>query len=277
MKHLILALLLSFTLISTASQAGDVYDRVLEKRTLKCGYNYYQPVLWKDAKTNELKGIYVDYMQALGEVTGLKVEWTAEVPWADAPIALKSKKVDAFCAGTWADAKRGLQIAFTTPVFFNAIEAYARADDDRFDKQLNAINNADITIVTLDGAQVDDIAKQDFPKAQRFALTAMSSDAEQLLALAAGKGDITFTNHGPAHAYMIANPGKIKRVAPDKPLRVFSVTTAVDIQEQALLSVLNNATQQLHQAGIIDKILDKYEKDFPGAIMRVAKPYEISK
>lgn len=262
-------------LVSAPSFAGEIYERVLETRTLKCGYNYYEPVIWRDAKTSELKGVYVDYMEALGEAIGLKIEWHSEIPWADVPIALKSKKIDAFCAGTWADAKRGLQAAFTKPVFYNAIEVYAMAGDNRFDNSLSLLNDPDITIVTLDGAQVDDIAKQDFPEAKRFALPSLASDAEQLLSLANGKGDVTFTNHGPALAYMKANPGVLKRVAPDKPLRVFSVTTAVDIKEQELLTVLNNATDQLHQAGMIDKILDKYEQDFPGAFLRVAKPYEV--
>jgi cyclohexadienyl dehydratase len=277
MRYIALILLLALTAPAFAAEKETAYDRVIKTQTIRCGYNYYEPVIWRDNETNELKGIYVEYMEALGKATGLKIEWAQEIGWADVPAALQADKVDAFCAGTWADAKRGVQTAFTKPVFYNAIEIYAREGDTRFDKDLNLINDPSVTIVTLDGAQVADIAAQDFTKAKTHALPSMGTDAEQLLNVANGKGDITFTNHGPALSYMKANPGKIRRVAPDKPLRVFSVTTAVNIKEQELLTVLNAATDQLHQGGMIDKILDKYEKDYPGAFTRVAKPYELKK
>ena len=260
-----------------AEESKSAYQRVLETRTIRCGYNYYEPVIWRDAETQQLKGIFVDYMEAFAKATNLKIEWTAEVGWGDVATALKAKKIDAMCAGKWADGKDGVQIGFSVPVFYNAIEAYVRADDHRFDKDLSLINAPEVRVAMLEGGVTQDIAQEDFPKAKEVALSIMSTDADILLNVATNKADVTFTSHGPALGYMKTNPDKIRRVAADKPLRVFGVTTAVDIAEQELLTLVNTATNQLLNSGVIDKILKKYEKDYPGAFARVAKPYEVSK
>ena len=76
---------------------------------------------------------------------------------------------------------------------------------------------------------------------------------------------------------MRTNPNKLKRLSPKNPLRIHGVTIAVDIKEQALLSVLNVATDQLLNSGRIDKIMDKYEKDYSGSFARVSVPYIIQK
>jgi ABC-type amino acid transport substrate-binding protein len=264
---------------ATGAQAADrsVYDHVVQTQTLRCGYNYYEPVIWRDNKTGDLKGIYVDYMKALGEATGLKIEWSQEVGWGDVPVALQTHKIDAFCAGTWADARRGVHIAFTTPVFYNAIETYARPDDHRFDANFDAINNLAVTISTVEGSIAADIAAKDFPRAKILTLPALQSDADMLLNVADKKADVAFTSQGPAGGFMKNNHGKLRRVAPGRPLRVFGVTTAVDIHEQELLSVLNTATEQLRNSGAIDHILAQYEKDYPNAFAKSTKPYELAK
>jgi len=252
----------------------SVYQRVLRTQTIRCGYNYYAPVLTRNEKTGKLEGVYVDYMEALGKLTGLKIEWTSEIGWGDVPIALKDKKIDAFCAGTWADARRGTQIAFTAPVFFNVIQAYGRADDHRFET-LNAINNPQIIIAAIDGSVPADIAAQEFPNAKTLSLPVLDSDADELLNVASGKADVAFTSGGPAALYMQNNPGKLQLIASGKPIRVFGVTTAVTIDDPPLLEMLNTATQQLVDSGTVDRILAKYEKDYPSAFVKVAPRYDV--
>jgi len=260
-----------------ADKKETVYERVIRTRTIRCGYNSYEPVIMRDPNTGAMSGIFPDYLDAVAKATGLKIEWTEEVGWGDVPVALQTGKIDAMCAGMWANAKDGAQVAFTLPVFYNAVEAYARADDTRFDSDLSLINAPGITISSIDGGVTYDIAVENFPQAKSLLVSNLQSDVDLLMNVATGKADITFTNHGPASGFMKSNPGKIKRVAPDKPLRVFGVTLAVEIHEQELLTLLNTATNQLLNSGVIDKILTKYEKDYPGAFTRVAKPYEIQK
>lgn len=260
-----------------ASQKNSVYERIIKTQTLRCGYNTYEPVIMRDPNTGEMSGIFPEYMAAISRATGLKIEWTAEIGWGEVPIALQTGKIDAMCAGKWADAKDGLQIAFTVPAFYNAIEVFARADDTRFDSDLSLINKPEISIAAMDGSITMDIAKDDFPNAKIFGLPILDSESDLLLNVTSGKADITFSTNGPAIGFMKNNPKKIKRVAPEKPLRVFGVTIAVNIHEQELLTLLNTATNQLLNSGSIDKILDKYESKYPGSFSRVAKPYAISK
>jgi acyl-CoA synthetase (AMP-forming)/AMP-acid ligase II len=43
-----------------AEATETAYARVLRTHTLRCGYNYYAPVLMQNEKLGKLEGIYID-------------------------------------------------------------------------------------------------------------------------------------------------------------------------------------------------------------------------
>lgn len=266
------AFALALFVFAPQAKAASAYDRIMESGTIRCGYALWDPAVMKAPNTGTMTGTFVEYMNILGKITDLKIEWTQEVDWGQVPEALRSGKIDAMCASFWPSSKKGKYVAFTKPVYYSIAEAYGRADESRF-QSLSQINSDTITISVIDNDISDEIADFNFPKAKKLPATQLVSDVNLLMDVAAGKSDVTFTSEAIAQGFDKQNPGKIKKLFPDHPVRIFENTIGIDIHEQELLSLLNTATTELLNSGVIDDILDRYDVTHPGSFRRVAAPY----
>jgi ABC-type amino acid transport substrate-binding protein len=252
----------------------NAFERVMRTGTIRCGYGIWAPGLTKDPKTGELGGIFYDYLNALGKHAGLKVEWTGEIGWSDFPAALNEGRVDAICFGAWPKAPVAREVEFTKPIYFLPVDAYARAGDDRFDHAQEKIDSPDVTISVMDGEISTLLATQNFPKAKTFSIPQLSGSSNLLLNVTTGKADLTFTDAWTAADFMKVNPGKIKRVPLNAPLRLFGHTIPVAQRENTFVNFLNAATDELINTGELDAIIKKYEGDMPGVLLHLPRPYE---
>lgn len=261
--------------VSSAPQHRETsYERVIRTGTLRCGYEYWDGGVMRGPSESFMTGAWADITEEVGKATGLKIEWAEQVGWADVGAALKSGKVDAICAGMWQSAIKAKEIAFSIPITFQSIEAFAAANDQRFDNNFGRMNANDVTAAVIDSDNSDFIAQADFPLAKRFALGALSgTDTDLLMSVVTGKADITFTSPGTWRQYSKNNPGKIRRVAPGHDLRVFGQSFATDNDDLRLMQALNVAAQEIINAGTVDRILKKYEIDYPDMYLKNAKPY----
>ncbi|MDD5587262.1 MAG: transporter substrate-binding domain-containing protein [Alphaproteobacteria bacterium] len=257
------------------SPHDDVYDRVMRTQTIRCGYGIWPPLLNKDLNSGELSGIFYDYVEELGKALKLKIVWAEEIGGADFAAALKAERVDGMCYSIWPGAARARELDFTAPVYYVAQYAYVRADDKRFDNNVDSINDPSVTVVTVDGNIDQLIAASDFPKAKSFQLTGLASQAELFANVVAKKADVAIADNAAASNYMAHNPGKIRRLAAKAPLRVFGNTIAIAQGQDRFRRMLNTATQELLDSGKIDRIIAKYE-EHPGDFLRVAPGYRIS-
>jgi ABC-type amino acid transport substrate-binding protein len=249
----------------------SAYDRVMRTQTLRCGYVVWSPSLIKDPNSGKLSGIFYDYTEALGQALHLKIEWAEEVGWGDFPAALNSGRIDAVCAGVWPNAARARVIDFIRPVFYAPTYAWVRAEDKRFDNNIEAINDPSVTIAVLEGTTMAVIAAQDFPKAKILQLPQTSSVAEIFVSLADGKADVTLQSASAEHQYDENNPGKIRRIEAKMPLRFGAQCLAIAGGQDRLRRMLDLATDEMISGGQLDKIIEPYDT-VPGAIVRVALP-----
>ena len=251
----------------------SVYDRVMRTGTIRCGYADWNPLLIKDPNTGKLSGIAYDYVEAMGKALNLKVEWAEEVGWGDFPVALETGKIDAFCTGAWPTASRARQVDFVRPIIYQAVYAYVRADDHRFDNNLAAIDDPTIAIAAMDGEMSSLIAASDFPKAKTTQVPQLANISELLLNVVDKKADVTFTDTDTAAQYDAKNPGKIRRVSSKAPLRFLGDPLVIARGQDQLRRMFDIATDELLSSGKIEKITTKYER-FPGTLLRVAPLYQ---
>jgi len=271
MKKLILTLtLILFSFPVLAQDKQSAFDRVVETQTLRCGYNFWEPGLVFDEENQRLWGFYHDVMQEFEKESGVKVEWAHVVDWGNVRVELETGRIDAMCA-MWNTTLESQVFLFTRPFGYQTVEAIVRADDTRFDKDLNAANAPDIKIAVVDNATQDFIARSDFPKAQRSAQQLLSSNAELLMDVESGKSDMTFTNPGIFHGYTKSNPGKLKRAIPGKNLRVYGTSLTLGLREYELANLLNVSFGHLINTGKIDALIDKYNADYPNTFIKPAK------
>ncbi|MDD5586962.1 MAG: transporter substrate-binding domain-containing protein [Alphaproteobacteria bacterium] len=252
------------------------YERVMRTKTLRCGYVVDIPHVTKDPATGALSGVIVDVMNEAGRLLKLKVDWAEELGWGTTVEALRSGRVDAVCTDFWMEPLEGSYVGYSMPLYYGAMVVYVRADDHRFDGGLEAVNDPAVTVSVTDGEMAGFVVQEYFPKAKVLSMPNMTDVGQNLLNVASGKADVVFVDAMTGLRYERNNPGKLKRLTPDKPLLIFPATIALPQGDVALKSTLDSALAQLLNGGLVNKALEKYK--LPADVTyRAAKPYEVPK
>ena len=251
----------------------SVFEKLRKTGKLECGYNFWEPGLFMDEKAGELRGFVMEVVREIERYTKVEFDMATVIDWGNIASDLNTGKIDIMCAGMWNAVEMAKHMLFTRPISFQTLEAIVRADDNRFDNNLAALNSASVKIAVIDNADTAYIAENEFPKARRISMPMLASDAEMLLNVSTGKADVMFTNPGIAHGYMKNNPGKVKRAAPGQALRVYGNTLVIAGDEQELANFLNLAIDQLINMGKIDSLIDKYNAQYPDTFLKPQKRY----
>lgn len=260
----------------STTSGQSVYDRILKSGKIRCAYVVYWPGCIKDPNTGKLIGVHVEAMKAIGEKLGLKIEWTEEVGWGSMIEGLQTDRYDLVGSGVWANAARGKYAAFSNPFYYFGPNAYCRANDHRFDKDLQIINSPSVRIATIDGEVPDAIAQTQFPKGQRVSLPDLANVSQAFLAVTSNKADVFFEDPLSAYEFAKNNPGKIRNIAHDKPLRTLGVALMFRRGETEVQGMLDKAVDELVYSGEMDRILDKYEPTLGQYYYRRANPYKLA-
>jgi ABC-type amino acid transport substrate-binding protein len=258
---------------SELSASHNVYDRVIKTGVLRCGYTPWPGLLDVDPNTKKLSGVFVDYMQELANSMQLKVEWVAEVPFGEIPAALDSNRFDVHASGAWTNPVRGKFVDNVLPVGYQYISAFVRADDHRFDNDADKINSPKVRLTTIDGESSSMIAATLFSSAKTLSNPQGTDASQMLLDVISGKADVAFTDKGMLSRVIAKNPGKIREVKMPYPLQVYGNVIWVKKGEAKLKNMLDIATAQLINNGMMDRILSKHES-VHGMFLRPSPSYQ---
>jgi len=185
---------------------------------------------------------------------------------------LDANRYDIVGSPVWANVVRGTRTTMSTPVYYSGIGMYVRAGDNRFDKDWGAINNSNVKVGVIDGETSSVIASQDFPKAQKYSSVQLTDISQKFLDLETKKCDVVFAEPYYAYEYEKNNPGSIKNIAADSPIRLFGNCYMFRKDEFQMKHMLDVAIQDLINSGFVEKTMAKYEPA-PNLFYRVAKPY----
>jgi ABC-type amino acid transport substrate-binding protein len=247
MKKILLSLLL--ITISLPAWAGDTkesaFDRVMRTGTLRCGYWNWAPLFSVDNKTGKYSGIFYELTEYMGKSLGVKIEWTKEVGFSSFEQDLIIGKVDAVCAGVWPKAARSKVQEFSNPVFYVPLQIYVRADDKRFDNNIKSLNSPEITFSGMDGLVEGAVVSQDFPNAKHISLPDTASVSETFLAVKTKKADAVVSDLFTGEEFMKNNPGVLRIVKSNRPLRYFGNTISAAKGEQKLINMMKHKAQVL--------------------------------
>lgn len=258
---------------TAAPKNETAFARVMRTRTLRCAYATWPPYLAVDPNTKKLSGVDHAIFEAIGKAANIKIEWQEEVGYGVVSEQLGSGKQDAFCANIWLSAYRAQGLELTSEAYYMPLYAYVRADDNRFDENLRALNDDKVTVAFTDGSAQKTASIAAFPKAQHFAVPQMADQGETLIAVARKKADVVLADPLVILDYNRNNPkAPLKHVEGTGPVRTYGAVYAVAKDETALRNFLDAALKELLNDGTIDRIIGHYEA-VPGAILRVATPY----
>ena len=88
MTVLILGLILFSAL---PAYAESVYDRVMKKGEIRCGYFVEAPFTFRDEATGEFSGIAVDLAELIAKDLNLKLKWQEQISFASFGLDLNQK------------------------------------------------------------------------------------------------------------------------------------------------------------------------------------------
>ena len=271
-----LALLQGCERSDTSGSTRSHYEQIRTIGKLRAAYAVGAPLLVIDANSKAKSGVFYDILTGAAQKLGLGVEWTEEVGYGDMVQGLSANRYDVVGSGVWINGARGKDADFTIPAYYDAVLAFVRSGDTRFDTDLAVLNSPEFTISTMDGELGASIANIDFPKAKKTQLPQSADFSQLILNVIDRKADVVFLALAPARSYEAANPGKIESVKTASPIRVFPVAIMLPLGQFELREALNHALTEMLTDGEIETILRRYEK-VPGSFARVAVPYQFSK
>lgn len=255
-----------------ADRSQSVRDRVLDSATIKAAYLVRPPNIIKDPNTGELSGIFVDILNEIGRRAGLRVEWVEEVTWSTMIEGLNAGRYDIVGTGIWRNATRGKAADFTSPLFYSGVGAFVREDDHRFDDNLALLNDSNVKVAVIDGEMAEIIRDADFPSAQSISLTQVSDTSQLLLEVQSRKADVTFLASQIAARYLEKNPGKLRNIAGERPLRVFPESMVIKTGQEQFRAMLDAAIVELVNSNFVERTIRKHDTS-PGSYYLVAQPY----
>jgi polar amino acid transport system substrate-binding protein len=233
----------------------------------------------RDPNTSALSGLSKDMMEEIAKRASLKVEWTAEITWANWVPELQADRFDVACTPMWPDMPMTKAVSFTKPILYSGLHPVVRKDDERFvkDPTLARLNQPDVTILTQEGNATAGMVARAFPNAKLFVLPATASGGEYYQALLAKKADATLTDLNGLYFYEQANGNNFMLIEPNNPVKLQPFQLATRRGEADLVNFINLGIEDLYDSGEMDRLIRKWEPEPGRSFLRVAKPVELAR
>ncbi len=276
---LVLAVILSFGVQRLAPPSAEIKTapsamaRMIETNKLRCGYYIFPPFVMRDQKDGHMSGIVVDMMDYFAQKTGIKVEWTEEVSFGNWVPALQTGRFDAVCAPMWPDAAQNRAVLFSKPMLYSGIYPFVRADETRFGADWHDLDKKDVRMVVQEGNVTAALAREWFSNVTIIEEPASADYGLLLQDVIDKKADVVLWDMNGFIQYSKNNPGKIKKIALTKPLKVMPFEMVVPLNEWGLRDFFNAMIDDIVNTGKWDRIIDKWE-EVPGTYLRLRAPYE---
>lgn len=270
---LLIAVPLAFATTVSAKEKESTFDRILRTGTIRCGYGISPPVLVKDPNTGVLSGLDYDIWQEIGKDLGLKIEFTEEAGWGNFIEGLKTGRYDAFCSELWPDPARSKFLSLTIPVIYSQLKTYVRADDHRFDHDIEMINDESVTLPAIEGDVSVAVFKSRFPKAKLYALPQTATVSDMMMAVQSKKADAIFLDRAMFRDFDKQNPGVLRELSNVPPAFVSGSYFSVKSGDIQLRDMINIALRSMIDDGRMERLAKKYSADY----IIPAKNYEVTK
>ena len=188
----LLSIAAALMLASAAAHAqsdASTLTKVKKEGVMKVCYAQGSPESYKDPKTGEWLGVFVELANELAAWMKVKIQ-PVEVQWNTAVLALKRGDCDFFGSSFVYNAPRAMEVSFVTPFRSKGLNAIIRKDSKKNLKQISDLNDPNVTIAVGLGSREYETGKRLFPKAKFLALQ-IQSDVETLPPTQRGDSDVT--------------------------------------------------------------------------------------
>ena len=156
-------------LSGNASAQESVLDKVKQTGTLKVCFAQGQPDNYKNPKTGEWTGVFVDLVHQLADWMKVEIE-PVEVQWNVAVLSLNRGDCDLFGSSLVYNAPRAMQINYIRPMWAKGMNAVIPKENPKGFESPADLDSADVTLAVIVGSREHETAKRLFPEAKLLAL-----------------------------------------------------------------------------------------------------------
>ena len=210
------------------------------------------PFTFLDVKTNEIDGVMVDIINAVGAEEGFSTDieatqWSALIP------SLTSGKIDIIAAAMYATEERAKVVAFTDPVYSYGEGLFVPKDDTTayatLDDLEGKVVGAQVGTAYVAPLQANDKLKE---------VKVYDTIADIMRDVSLGRIDAGFGDR-PIVAYQLSQGASDVRLVPEyESTIVGNVAIAVRQNEPELLARLNSGIAKIKEAGKLDEIIAEW-------------------
>lgn len=188
----IAAAALALAMPAFAQTKESVLAKVKREGVLKVCYAQVTPDSYKDPRTGQWTGVFVDLVNELAGWMKVKVE-PVEVSFGTAPLALNRGDCDLFGASLLYNAPRALEINFVRPFAAKGINALVSKEKAAKFKKVEDLNDPSVTLAVQAGSRDQEVAGRIFPKAKLLALQ-ITTDLAAFDSVRRGDADVALAN-----------------------------------------------------------------------------------
>ena len=210
------------------------------------------PFTFLDVKTNQIDGVMVDIIKAVGEAEGFTpqveaTQWSALIP------SLTGDKIDIIAAAMYATEERAKVVAFTDTVYSYGEGLFVPKDDQTDYKSLDDLAGKTV------GAQVGTAYVEPLKASGKLKeVKVYDTIADIMRDVSLGRIDAGFGDR-PIVAYQLAQGAADVRLAPNYESQITgNVALAVRPADTELLGRLNAGLQKVKDSGKLDEIIAKW-------------------
>lgn len=156
------------------AQSASTLEKVKSAGVVKVCVAQISPEAYKDAKTGQWSGVFIDLTNELANWMKWKVE-LVEVQWPTVVPSLKRGDCDMYGGSLVYNAPRAAEIAFIRPQWAKGVNAIVKKDDAAKFRQPSDLNKPDVTIAVVAGTSENEVARRTFPQAKILALQVNSN------------------------------------------------------------------------------------------------------
>lgn len=185
--------ILTLTSSCVLAQAQEsALTKIKKEGVMKVCYAQVTPDSYKDPKTGQWTGVFVDIVNELANWMKVKVE-PVEVQWSTVVLALNRGDCDLFGASLLYNAPRAMEIAYITPFSAKGINALIKKEKLGQLKSPDDLNNEKMTLAVVAGSRDYEVAQRIFPKAKLLALQ-VPTDLLAFESVRRGDADVALAN-----------------------------------------------------------------------------------
>ena len=165
--------------------------RILESGKIRVGTTGdFNPMSFRDPKTGDYVGYYIDVAKALARDMGVEVEWVA-TDWKNLVSGLVAGKYD-ITTGASYNMGRAKSAGYTLPIIEVGTVPMVLAKNSARFTSWESIDRAEVTVAVTLGTVFDEQARVLFPNARIRPVEAPARDYQEVLA---GRADVSITSN----------------------------------------------------------------------------------